>query len=240
MAGKIASGQSGEDEKEIAGSLQVRTECRCPRLDVWLSSPHSFTIRLKHYKAKLAERVIQYNRGCRGEWGDNKTVHSTGWASIVLLLLRCPSLLSMSPAHNRRLALRPPQLTRTRSYSSSFPPDTPSFNEQEHERMFEKGLGTPTAAYLSEKLNNYIAPLACSSSSMMTPPTMPPGTVWRHAPSSPPTTAGSPVGSRQHPNNVAHPPGPSSPEKTMSPSGTAPCTYDLYAPSPKLDTSDVS
>ena len=48
--------------------------------------------------------------------------------------------------------------------------------------MSEKGLGSPTAAYLSRKLSfsNYVAPSAqpsSSSSSMVTPPTTPPGTI---------------------------------------------------------------
>ena len=66
----------------------------------------------------------------------------------------------------RQLAPAPPQLTR--SYSSPFPPVTPSFSEQkERERMSEKGLGTPTAAYLSRKLSlsNYVAPSASASAS---------------------------------------------------------------------------
>ena len=56
--------------------------------------------------------------------------------------------------------------------------------------MSEKGLGSPTAAYLSRKLSlsNYVAPSA-STSSMVTPPTTPPGTI-RVRSASLPTDAG--------------------------------------------------
>ncbi|KAI0652607.1 hypothetical protein C8Q79DRAFT_997602 [Trametes meyenii] len=90
----------------------------------------------------------------------------------------------------------PPQLTR--SVSSPFPATSPSFNDvqgqwkereqKEREKMSERGLGSPTAAYLSKKLSlsNYVAP---STSAMVTPPTTPPGTV-RVRSASLPTEAG--------------------------------------------------
>ncbi|KAI0673882.1 hypothetical protein C8Q78DRAFT_1068106 [Trametes maxima] len=90
----------------------------------------------------------------------------------------------------------PPQLTR--SVSSPFPATSPSFSDvqgqwkereqKEREKMSERGLGSPTAAYLSKKLSlsNYVAP---STSAMVTPPTTPPGTV-RVRSASLPTEAG--------------------------------------------------
>ena len=99
-----------------------------------------------------------------------------------------PSTLRTTPATGapaspytpptRQLAPAAPQLTR--SLSSPFPVLTPTVAErdqQEREKMSEKGLGSPTAAYLSRKLSlsNYVAPTA--STSMVTPPTTPPGTV---------------------------------------------------------------
>ena len=177
-------------------------------MDVRLRSPHSFTIRLEDYEAKLAERtlylVVRYNPGCGGEWWDNNdganyrvgfrraaasplpspaigVAHSQQRTFSAPTTLRTtPTTGSASPytPPTRQLAPAPPQLTR--SYSSPFPPVTPSFSEQkERERMSEKGLGTPTAAYLSRKLSlsNYVAPSASASSSMVTPPTTPPGTV---------------------------------------------------------------
>ncbi len=89
-----------------------------------------------------------------------------------------PSTGSVSPyvPPTRQLAPVSPQLTR--SISSPLP--TPEHDQSEREKMSEKGLGSPTAAYLSRKLSfsNYVAPSAqASSSSMVTPPTTPPGTV---------------------------------------------------------------
>ncbi|KAI0756242.1 hypothetical protein C8Q80DRAFT_1264325 [Daedaleopsis nitida] len=204
VAGNIATGAPGEDEKEIAGPSWDR---------------FSFTIRLEDYEVKLAERtlflVVRYNPGCGGEWWDNNDganyrvgfrraaasplpSPAIGVAHSQQRTFSAPSTLRTTPAtgnHSspyapptRQLAPAPPQLTR--SYSSPFPPIVSSHIEREREKMSEKGLGTPTAIYLSKKLSlsNYVAPSA-QTSSMVTPPTTPPGTV-RMRSASLPTDAG--------------------------------------------------
>ncbi|OSD00901.1 carbohydrate-binding module family 21 protein [Trametes coccinea BRFM310] len=191
IAATLASGQPAEEEKETTGPTWDR---------------FSFTIRLEDYEAKLAERtlflVVRYNPGCGGEWWDNNDGKnyrvgfrraaasplpspslSLGIAHSQQRTFSAPSTLKTTPTtgnmspfpSSRQLAPpAPPQLTR--SLSSPFPSMSPSFEEKERERLSERGLGSPTAAYLSKKLSfsNYVAP---SANAMVTPPTTPPGTV---------------------------------------------------------------
>ena len=180
--------------------------------------PDSFTIRLEDYEAKLSERtlylVVRYNPGSGGEWWDNNdganyrvgfrraaasplpspaigSAHSQQRTFSAPSTLRTtPTTGSISPyaPPTRQLAPAAPQLVR--SLSSPYP--SLGRESSEWEKMSEKGLGTPTAAYLSRKLSlsNYVAPSAqASSSSMVTPPTTPPGT-GRLRSASLPTEAG--------------------------------------------------
>ena len=160
--------------------------------------------------------MVRYNPGCGGEWWDNNDganyrvgfrraaasplpSPSIGIAHSQQRTFSAPSTLKTTPATGsvaspytpptRQLAPAPPQLTR--SLSSPFPTVTPSLAEREQkerELMTKRGLGSPTAAYLAKKLSlsNYVAP---SASSMVTPPTTPPGTV-RMRSASLPTDAG--------------------------------------------------
>ncbi|KAH9932136.1 uncharacterized protein BXZ73DRAFT_90052 [Epithele typhae] len=193
VAGNLATGQPKDEEKEPAGPTWDR---------------FSFTIRLEDYEAKLSERtlflVVRYNPGCGGEWWDNNDnanyrvgfrraavspLPSPSLANSQQRTFSAPSTLRATPTTGvvgspyapptRQLAPAPPQLVR--STSSPYPVLTPSTAERdqkERERMSEKGLGAPTAAYLARKLSfsNYVSP-ASAGTSMVTPPTTPPGTV---------------------------------------------------------------
>ncbi|KAI1790957.1 hypothetical protein LXA43DRAFT_457255 [Ganoderma leucocontextum] len=192
VAGNIATGQPAEDDhKEGLGPTWDR---------------FSFTIRLEDYEAKLSERtlflVVRYNPGGGGEWWDNNdgANYRTGFRRVAASPLpspaigvahsqqrtfSAPSTLKTTPTTGsvspyapptRQLAPTSPQLTR--SISSPLP--ALGRDRSEREKMSERGLGSPTAAYLSKKLSfsNYVAPSAqASSSSIVTPPTTPPGTV---------------------------------------------------------------
>ncbi|KAM5539942.1 hypothetical protein V8D89_006445 [Ganoderma adspersum] len=194
VAGNIATGQPAEDDHKEGSGLS------------W--DRFSFTIRLEDYESKLSERtlfiVVRYNPGGGGEWWDNNdgANYRTGFRRVAASPLPSPAIGvahsqqrtfsapttlrttpttgSISPyaPPTRQLAPAPPQLTR--SISSPLPPL--ERDQSEREKMSEKGLGSPTAAYLSRKLSfsNYVAPSAQASSSslsMVTPPTTPPGTI---------------------------------------------------------------
>ncbi|PIL31271.1 hypothetical protein GSI_05969 [Ganoderma sinense ZZ0214-1] len=192
VAGNIATGQPAEDDHKEGSGL------------AW--DRFSFTIRLEDYESKLSERtlflVVRYNPGGGGEWWDNNdgANYRTGFRRVAASPLPSPAIgvahsqqrtfsapstlrttpttASVSPyaPPTRQLAPAPPQLTR----SISTPLPTLGRDQSEQEKMSEKGLGSSTAAYLSRKLSfsNYVAPSAqASSSSMVTPPTTPPGTI---------------------------------------------------------------
>ena len=164
--------------------------------------------------------VVRYSPGTGGEWWDNNDganyrvgfrratasplpSPALGVAHSQQRTFSAPSTLRSTPATGavgspyapptRQLAPAPPQLTR--SISSPFPilaPPSAEHQAQDRERMSEKGLGSPTAAYLARKLSlsNYVAPAATPATpSMVTPPTTPPGTV-RVRSASLPTDAG--------------------------------------------------
>ncbi|TBU38906.1 hypothetical protein BD309DRAFT_902684 [Dichomitus squalens] len=190
VAANIATGQTEDDQKEGLGPAWDR---------------FSFTIRLEDYETKLSERtlylVVRYNPGSGGEWWDNNdgANYRVGFRRAAASPLPSPAL---GAAHSQQRTFSAPSTLRTTPTTGTVSPYTPSTRQlaptapqlvrsmsspypnfgrenNEWEKMSEKGLGTPTAAYLSRKLNlsNYVAPSAqASTSSMVTPPTTPPGT----------------------------------------------------------------
>lgn len=158
--------------------------------------------------------VVRYNPGCGGEWWDNNDNSNyrvgfrraaasplpspaIGVAHSQQRTFSAPTTLRTTPTTGkvspfspptRQLAPAPPQISK--SYSLPFPSNVASLAERaqrEREGMSDKGLGIPTAAYLSKKLSlsNYVAP----SAQVATPPITPPGTV-RMRSASLPTDAG--------------------------------------------------
>ncbi|KAI0370461.1 hypothetical protein BV20DRAFT_979604 [Pilatotrama ljubarskyi] len=202
VAGHIATGQTAEEEKEAPGPAWDRFSFTI-RLEDYEAKLSERTLYLVvRYNPGSGGEFWDNNDGQNYRVGFRRATASPlpspsllGVAHSQQRTFSAPSTLkttpttgSMSPsfASSRHLAVpAPPQLTR--SMSSPFPTLSPSFMEaqghwkereqKEHERMSERGLGTPTAAYLSRKLSlsNYVAP--STSSAMVTPPTTPPGTV---------------------------------------------------------------
>ncbi|KAI0800511.1 hypothetical protein C8Q74DRAFT_1191747 [Fomes fomentarius] len=203
VAGTIASGKPVEDEKESAAPSWDRFSFTV-RLEDYEAKLADRTLYL----------VVRYNPGCGGEWWDNNDNSNyrvgfrraaasplpspaIGVAHSQQRTFSAPTTLRTTPTTGkvspfspptRQLAPAPPQISK--SYSLPFPSNVASLAERaqrEREGMSEKGLGIPTAAYLSKKLSlsNYVAP----SAQVATPPITPPGTV-RMRSASLPTDAG--------------------------------------------------
>ncbi|KAI0778891.1 hypothetical protein BD413DRAFT_609439 [Trametes elegans] len=199
VAGGIATGQAVEDEKkEQAGPAWDRFSFTI-RLEDYEAKLSERTLYLVvRYNPGSGGEWWDNNDGKNYRVGFRRaTVSPLPSPSLSLGLVNsqqrtfsAPSTLKTTPTtasvspfpSSRRLAVpAPPQLTR--SLSSPFPTLSPSLTdvqgqwkereEKERERMTERGLGSPTAAYLSKKLSltNYVAPTA---SSIVTPPTTPP------------------------------------------------------------------
>ncbi|KAI0354710.1 hypothetical protein OH77DRAFT_1425817 [Trametes cingulata] len=202
VAAHIATGQTAEEEKEPSGPAWDRFSFTI-RLEDYEAKLAERTLYLVvRYNPGSGGEFWDNNDGQNYRVGFRRAPASPlpspsllGVAHSQQRTFSAPSTLKTTPttgsmsspfASPRHLAVpAPPQLTR--SMSSPFPTLSPSFTEvqgqwkereqKEHERMSERGLGTPTAAYLSRKLSlsNYVAP--SMSSAMVTPPTTPPGTV---------------------------------------------------------------
>ncbi|KAI8981346.1 hypothetical protein BD414DRAFT_387468, partial [Trametes punicea] len=209
VAGTIASGQTAEEEKEPSGPAWDRFSFTI-RLEDYEAKLAERTLYLVvRYNPGCGGEWWDNNDGKNYRVGFRRAPSSplpspslsVGVAHSQQRTFSAPNTLkttpttgSMSPfPSSRHLAPpAPPQLIR--SMSSPFPTLSPSFTDsqedwkvhevRERERMSERGLGSPTAAYLSKKLSfsNYVAPFAPA---IVTPPTTPPGTVRQRSTSLP-------------------------------------------------------
>ncbi|KAI0640169.1 hypothetical protein C8Q77DRAFT_1045344 [Trametes polyzona] len=215
VAGTIASGQTADEEKETSGPTWDRFSFTI-RLEDYEAKLAERTLYLVvRYNPGSGGEYWDNNDGKNYRVGFRRAASSPlpspslslGIAHSQQRTFSAPSTLKTTPTTSsvtspylpsRQLAVpAPPQLTR--SMSSPFPAMSPSFTDvqgqwkdrelKEREKMSERGLGSPTAAYLSKKLSlsNYVAP--STPSAMVTPPTTPPGTV-RMRSASLPTEAG--------------------------------------------------
>ncbi|KAI0829006.1 hypothetical protein BC628DRAFT_1315760 [Trametes gibbosa] len=203
VAGNIASGQTAEEDTEATGPTWDRFSFTI-RLEDYEAKLADRTLYLVvRYNPGNGGEWWDNNDSRNYRVGFRRAAASPlpspslslGIAHSQQRTFSAPSTMKTTPATgsapspfatSRQLAVpAPPQLTR--SVSAPFPAMMPSFmdgqgqwkdhDQRQREKMSERGLGSPTAAFLSKKLvlSNYVAP--SSSSAMVTPPTTPPGTV---------------------------------------------------------------